>query len=208
MGRELWVTDGTPDGTEPVVDLGIGDSDPAHLVAVGNHLFFAATTNDFGRELYVVNPDLPAGDYDINGVVDGADFLAWRRNLAHTVTPAGGGVAGDLNVWRDEFGEASSLAVTAANSLFGFAEQSSEFQRNSPAYTSLSDLGSAVAETRIPVAEKPDDDVADAVFAAGDFTRLFAARRERYPPPLLPTPPTSISRYSSPSSNDSASIRR
>lgn len=43
-GRELWRTDGTPEGTRMVADLvpGAGDSNPEGFVALGNQLIFTA----------------------------------------------------------------------------------------------------------------------------------------------------------------------
>jgi hypothetical protein len=59
-------------------------------------------------------PTGPAGDYNGDGTVDGADFLVWQRNLGTVATPSGSGAdgngngsvdAGDLDVWKDHFGE-------------------------------------------------------------------------------------------------------
>jgi len=67
-------------------------------------------------------PTGPAGDYNGDGSVDGADFLVWQRNLGMTVTPAGTGAdgngngsvdAGDLTVWKDHFGTAGASPIVA-----------------------------------------------------------------------------------------------
>lgn len=52
-GRELWRSDGTPEGTELVVDLmpGVDDGRPVELTVFDDALFFVATTPDLGREL-------------------------------------------------------------------------------------------------------------------------------------------------------------
>jgi ELWxxDGT repeat protein len=52
--RELYETDGTPDGTKLVVDLNPGEegSNPNHLVIAGKNVFFFATTPQTGYELY------------------------------------------------------------------------------------------------------------------------------------------------------------
>ena len=52
-GTELWVSDGTSDGTHIVDDIvpGAGSSSPGELTAVGETLFFAATGSE-GRELW------------------------------------------------------------------------------------------------------------------------------------------------------------
>jgi hypothetical protein len=45
------------------------------------------------------------GDFDANGAVDGADFLAWQRGFGGAYT------AGDLPVWRANFGSEFATAV-------------------------------------------------------------------------------------------------
>jgi len=51
-GRELWVSDGTPDGTRLFADIqpGAGSSNPRHLHAEGNILLFAASDGVHGVE--------------------------------------------------------------------------------------------------------------------------------------------------------------
>ena len=54
-GSELWRTDGTVDGTRPVLDLvpGPTGSRPGCGAVVGNRLFFAGDTPQNGREYYL-----------------------------------------------------------------------------------------------------------------------------------------------------------
>lgn len=54
-GEELWVTDGTPEGTKMVADIvpGSGSSGPSWLCRLGNKVLFSAYTEDYGRELWV-----------------------------------------------------------------------------------------------------------------------------------------------------------
>ena len=54
-GRELWVTDGTTDGTRLVKDIrpGSAGSAPKALTRVGSRLFFTADDGVHGRELWV-----------------------------------------------------------------------------------------------------------------------------------------------------------
>ncbi|HYO54798.1 ELWxxDGT repeat protein, partial [Archangium sp.] len=81
-GRELWKTDGTPEGTLLVKDLfpGRQDSAPSEPVAVGGTLFFFASDAVHGRELWksdgtpegtLLVKDLPAAStsYGLFGLV-------------------------------------------------------------------------------------------------------------------------------------------
>ena len=54
-GTELWVTDGTPQGTRLVLDIrpGLGSSELANFTAAGDKLFFTAEDGIHGRELWV-----------------------------------------------------------------------------------------------------------------------------------------------------------
>lgn len=51
-GRELWVTDGTADGTKMLYDInpGAAESHPTEFHVVGNNLLFFAKTEELGRE--------------------------------------------------------------------------------------------------------------------------------------------------------------
>ena len=65
------------------------------------------------------------GDYDLNGVVDGSDFLLWQRTFGSAVTVgsgadgSGNGLidAADLDVWRDNFGAVASATNTLATNV-------------------------------------------------------------------------------------------
>jgi len=67
-------------------------------------------------------PTGPAGDYNADGVVDGADLLVWQRTLGTAATPAGSGADGngnggvdadDLTIWRDHFGQSSPAPIAS-----------------------------------------------------------------------------------------------
>jgi hypothetical protein len=68
----------------------------------------AAAMDDIGWD--VIPPPKNYGDYNNNGVVDGADYVVWRnnRNLSVTIpndqTP-GMVTAADYTVWRTNFGD-------------------------------------------------------------------------------------------------------
>ena len=54
LGIEPWITDGTPEGTHPLLDIqpGAGSSNPASLVSAGSRAFFSADDGTHGRELW------------------------------------------------------------------------------------------------------------------------------------------------------------
>ena len=53
-GRELWRTDGTPEGTVLVSDIrpGRASAKPEDLIAAGDYLFLTARDEEYGRELW------------------------------------------------------------------------------------------------------------------------------------------------------------
>jgi hypothetical protein len=54
-----------------------------------------------------------AGDYNLNGVVDAADYVAWRKGLGTAFTQA------NHDVWRAHFGQADgSSSAAIANTPF------------------------------------------------------------------------------------------
>ncbi|HMO85000.1 MAG TPA: prepilin-type N-terminal cleavage/methylation domain-containing protein, partial [Lacipirellulaceae bacterium] len=56
---------------------------------------------------YEIAPPGMAGDFDGNGVVDGADLLVWQRRLGAAIDPLG---PDDLNDWRSHFLGSGALA--------------------------------------------------------------------------------------------------
>ena len=99
-----------------------------------------------------------AGDYDVDGDVDGADFLLWQRRLGTATNPAGSGAdgdasgsvdGGDLGVWGSHFGEPEVAAVAAL--------------------------------TASEASEARDSAAVDALYAGGDFTMLFAEAKSLRP---------------------------
>ena len=79
-GRELWVTDGTADGTQLYADIWAGpsSSDPTDLAAVDTLLYFSANDGLRGRELWrsETSPVLIPGDVNGDHVVDALDIDA------------------------------------------------------------------------------------------------------------------------------------
>ena len=59
VGLELFVTDGTPEGTQLVADInpGANSSDPSELTVFGDELFFVADNGETGKELFKLTFD-------------------------------------------------------------------------------------------------------------------------------------------------------
>ena len=81
-----------------------------------------AAAMDRVLDFFGVAPIVPTGDFDDDGIVDGADFLAWQRGFdAANPTLADGdsdqnGVvdASDLVVWTAQFGSIDAIVVASA----------------------------------------------------------------------------------------------
>lgn len=93
----------------------------------------------------------PNGDFDGNHVVDGADFLAWQRGFgkANPTLADGDGNqdgsvnAGDLNAWKQTFGQTASVIPAAATATAPPPEtlaKSSATQQSAAPTTTLADL--------------------------------------------------------------------
>ncbi len=80
----------------------------SYVGGTGNDVVLSLVASPFSR-----------ADFDFDGDVDGADFLAWQRGYGQA-TPGdadGNGVvdAADLAIWKNEFGSAVVAAATPAN---------------------------------------------------------------------------------------------
>jgi peptidyl-prolyl cis-trans isomerase A (cyclophilin A) len=90
--------------TLPVVDFTGGTIFKENLVIVNN----------------VTDLNLPDGDYDFDGNVDGSDFLVWQRTFGSTTLAEadgnGNGVvdAADLDIWRDTYGTVASTSTVVS----------------------------------------------------------------------------------------------
>lgn len=82
FGSEIWMTDGTPDGTELLVDLEVGatGSIPTNFTAADNVFYFAAVTSDKGDQLWKSDgtPENtePVKDMDPNSAVRDQDLFS------------------------------------------------------------------------------------------------------------------------------------
>lgn len=75
-GREFWVSDGTPEGTQLLLDIAEGDvsSYPDIVGQVGNRLIFRATNEAVGRELWVTD-GTAAGTRLLKDIRNGPDSV-------------------------------------------------------------------------------------------------------------------------------------
>ena len=73
-GRELWRSDGTEAGTQPVMDInpGSGDGGVEEIVTAGGSLFFAATDGAHGWELWT-SDGTSAGTRMVSDIMPGSD---------------------------------------------------------------------------------------------------------------------------------------
>lgn len=85
---------------------------------------FSLVHTEAGLSLYF--GQLPAGDYDQNGVVDAADYDVWQQSFGADASPAGTGADGngdgtvdaaDFTVWRDNFGTTIFAGAAARQPL-------------------------------------------------------------------------------------------
>lgn len=118
-----------------------------------------------------------AGDYVVDGVVDGADFLLWQRQIGSTAAPLGAGADGnqngivdaeDLAVWQSNFGAGGAAIVAQAS-----AELLAAVREDSPAEFTLPDSVwlslPAAPESRKPAATTSLREAAvDDVFLASE----------------------------------------
>ena len=119
-GRELWKSDGTPDGTRMVKDIlpGLGESMPQDLVKCGSVFFFTATTGEAGRELWRSN-GTAAGTRMVKDIFPGPE-----GSCPHELTaPAGLGLVffaaaspeHGVELWFSDGAEAGTRRVADIN---------------------------------------------------------------------------------------------
>jgi hypothetical protein len=110
-GNVLWFHQLGTEGSEQGWGLSV-EADGA--IYVGGH-----TTGDFGLEETEADWDVfvaklidgPAGDFNGDGTVDAADYVVWRNGLGTIYN------AGDVNIWRANFGSATAGGASTAFGL-------------------------------------------------------------------------------------------
>jgi hypothetical protein len=116
--------------TSPFADSNVTaftDADIAEVVA-GNDSISAGLTGTSYVDNFVVRDGL-LGDYDLNGIVNTADYTVWKQAFGTTVATAGNGADGngngkvdaaDYTVWREHLG-ASLFSGSGSGSLSSIA---------------------------------------------------------------------------------------
>ena len=140
LASELWVTDGTPEGTQLFKDLGSGRSDIYQSAKLGDRLYFAARTSEVGKQIWATD-----------GTSEGTQLV---KDLHDS----------DSNYEQDfTYGSNPDLLTVVGNELF-FAAEGSEVGRelfkftaeNSNSPTNLetdSDSGDTEANSSVSVSE-------------------------------------------------------
>ena len=116
-GLELWRSDGTPNGTELVLDLnqGVGDSNPTNLIVVGNTLYFTAN----GTQLWKLE--------DPAGIPELVTTLPFTFQLPSDFTNVGGTLffaadnqffGGDRELWKSNGTADTTVPVADINPSF------------------------------------------------------------------------------------------
>ena len=117
-GNELWVTDGTLQGTKEVADInkGAGSSNPVQLFALGGTLYFDANNGKMGAELYKldVNSGVVSLIKDINPGAGGSvpwDFTAIGNTVFFSATDGTSGT----ELWKTDGTAAGTKMVEASS---------------------------------------------------------------------------------------------
>jgi ELWxxDGT repeat protein len=127
-GGEIWTSDGTPYGTRLFADVveGSGSSspNPYYMNATNDLLFFAATEDSTGRELYAVPLVDPSTLIEFGGTASGGDFVVVISGTSievHTVAgQSAGAVAANVAAAIDADPEMQAHGFSALRAGRGF----------------------------------------------------------------------------------------
>ena len=115
-GGELWVTDGTAGGTHIVINLAsdgagvFGNGSPNYMQVYNNELYFTATDDAHGNELFKTD-GTAAGTHIVKNIVPGTSGSVPYKNIIYKgllYFSAGGDSAG---LWRTDGTEAGTISV-------------------------------------------------------------------------------------------------
>lgn len=94
---------------------------PMRNYTVEEYQSFTPVDGDNVVNMTITQLNLPAGDYNFDGLVDLADYTVWRTTLGSSTAVAadgnGNGVVdqADYQVWKTTFGQSASGAISAAS---------------------------------------------------------------------------------------------
>ncbi|WP_421773143.1 T9SS type A sorting domain-containing protein [Gracilimonas sp.] len=124
-GRELWMTDGTPEGTMYVANLRTGidrgepaGSDPKDLQVLNGKLYFTAEGDSLGREIWMTN-GIPQRYAQIEDSLRLAEFPNFGATIDFTEIEGSFTVNATLNTDTDNINLPDSLSL-ASDKLWGF----------------------------------------------------------------------------------------
>lgn len=173
-GRELWRTDGTRITLVSDIRPGNSNSNVGNLLNVNGNLYFTANDGAHGEELWVVRQQaaIERGDYNLNNVVDGADFLKWQRTFGSSEQSADGDSdgtvdIGDLDVWLDNYGLPESASTQSGVAAAVTAIMADEEAAAGGTLTAV------ISQSSSKVTADSHQRAREAIFAAGDFSRMF-----------------------------------
>jgi hypothetical protein len=125
--------------TSGTVTLAAADANPAGGVESIGGLLLPSAGTYFARitgaddtiqlyELSLTATPILLGDYNRNGVVDGADYAVWRNTQGQAVATGTGAdgdfngqiTSADYNVWRSHFGQMAGSGASISGEGFGF----------------------------------------------------------------------------------------
>jgi sulfatase modifying factor 1 len=122
QGGNVWEWDetSTTSGTR-VRRGGAWSTDATTLNASHREEISPTTENEYLGFRLAAIPSLP-GDYNVNGVVDAADYVLWRKYLNQSVilpndTTPGTVTSADFDVWRAHFGQTPASGSEAGSLL-------------------------------------------------------------------------------------------
>jgi len=140
-GTELWRTDGTPSGTELVLDLNPGgtfdSSNPSQLRRFAGAIYFRADTAAAGPELWMTD-GTAAGTHMVRDIVPGPDgsgpsnltvagdhlfFSAWTEGAGSELWTTDGTPGGTVQVDDIVPGPTGALAAVALHGIDPFGER-------------------------------------------------------------------------------------
>jgi hypothetical protein len=130
LALSIFSTDGTTViATADATAAGSAESIANLVLPAGGTYFARVTGADDTVQLYQLSltpTPILVGDYNNNGVVDGADYVLWRNSEGQSVTLGSGAdgnfdgqiTAADYNVWRSQFGQIAANGSSVSESVF------------------------------------------------------------------------------------------